>query len=193
MNKEMTMKTSDITKLAAARERANKRFDKLPAAVRRVKIAQDVLKLLDVRKLKAAHCYFSPDFGLRALPVDYWDSTKSLQEMLPKMESCSVCAKGALLVAAADLRNQVTITQSHTEIYWGDGSVSLSKALGGAFSPEQLGNIEKAYENFCNPTSTVPYRLKSYLGESSQDRLRAIMANIIKNKGSFRPSQEKDA
>ena len=184
-------KTMSLEEMAAARARANKKFDKLPAAQRRVKIAQDVLKLLDMRKVEASHCYFISDTEWK-LPDD-----SSMQAVLPALGNCSVCAKGALLVASVELRNQVTLRDLRVMDWRGDPA--LAKALGGAFTTKQLDTIEDAYEhNYDRDSSgqrlaaTVPYREQSYLDESSDQRLRAIMANIIKNRGSFCPSQEKN-
>ena len=188
---------------------ANARFDKLPKWKQRVAIARDVLKWLSIGKLKAAHTYFSavrvgeeqqespvrrarqqnPDASLQAL-------------LLEDAVSCNVCAKGAVFACTVARRNQVTVSNASGI---GDPEQLYDK-LGGLFSRYQLALMENAYEENLIDSNAPhrkfaiavgPYALRQggdYSTEAwnrgSKERMQAIMRNIIRNKGTFKPTKK---
>lgn len=147
-----------------------------------VAVAKDVLKLMRYLKLRQ-RSYLKPDtYGVFDKYID-----KEIQPHIPAIaKKCEVCARGALVLAHAHLYDacvgvpdnydtekrsfklfgrQGTLIEAAFEM---DSSFATSR---GYYSPE---TAIKASDFGAN------YRDK-------RDRLRAIMKNIVKNKGAFRP------
>ena len=161
----------------------NARFRKLPKAKQRVALAKDVIQQLDARKLIASHCYFGwkhrdDNARFSNLPDKAQFGTATSQT------KCEVCGIGSLLVAAAELADQLPVDWA-LDITTGSTNerFSIVDYLAPWFSSTQLDMIEMAYEQ----TSTRGGFRSFYTVRSDKQRLRAIMKNIIANNGRFVP------
>jgi hypothetical protein len=208
-------------------KKRNARFAKLSNAQKRVAIARDVLKQIQTEN-------FIPHTGKFVSVPDYNEflvyrnKNASLQEMLPQLGPCDVCALGGLFLSCTNLNNKARVSalmeNSHPsgnidntgEAYQMNdmflGGKKFSNDLNRFFSNYQLMLIEIAFERGGGAVGNVNFTdglYKNYLGQfkpitaeieaaaqfsektntdqSSKDRMIAIMKNIIRNKGRFRP------
>jgi hypothetical protein len=183
-----------------------KPFDKLTLAGKRCRIARDVLKQLDAKRLVAEHRVYlavkeDVEAGLFADPR--WRgscteghivaSEKAAQNIvLSSVKQCKVCALGSLLMAKVNFKNGVTLAgfaEQHGE------RGGIIEQLSGYFSAEQLTLIECVFEgkdySFRMPADLedkcVEHRRMTGLGyEDAEVVLRDIMHNIIRHNGEFR-------
>lgn len=180
-----------------------------------VDLAKDVLKLLKSTKILTSgatgtgtkySCY-----------VEMNDETqrdfagKSMQKAMSskKYKPCSVCALGSLFLAHIDKRNQIKVPTYGISSF--NNLRVILETLSKYFSPKQLALIETAYE--CRNVGSRESDMLGYTGTqyaidtmegngtvardtaiafgqqfaSANDRLEAIMKNIIFNDGKFRP------
>jgi hypothetical protein len=126
--------------------------------------------------------------------------------------TCSCCALGAMFVSCTLFNNQTTALDLH-QIQWSLGDMieadeKLSNGLNKFFSAQQLRLIEQAFEGghgqftedvdagdeeSDNPADRAAVKLSQRLlswedkYRNDEDRLIAIMKNIIKNNGTFKP------
>ncbi len=154
----------------------------------RVAIAQDVLDTLEIGRMEASrnHGYMSVHGHVKSVNT-FEDLSLALRRKGGKT-SCRVCAIGAAALCAIGLYDEAP----YDDIYWSGGT--MRDVLSRWFSRKQLDLIESAYE----------MDKESHDGGSSdgareravafgvryvdpRERLEAIMQNIIRNKGSFRP------
>jgi hypothetical protein len=185
-------------------------FNALTPAKKRVAIAKDVITQLDAKRISANTGSYITSEILQNLICNEEEeqsdeeeiiySLKSLKELLPTAQ-CTVCAKGALFVADVCIRNEVSFTndESLNKINEDD---FVSEKLN-YFSRKQLDLIEVAYEGYSNNADNTLIVDGSYIDEyhkarefwenfrytwqASNDRMIAIMKNIIKNRGTFKP------
>jgi hypothetical protein len=177
----------------------NKAFGKLSPARQRMAIARDVLAQLATGKIVAeSGTYFdSLTFKVRGAGTQ-------LQKSLQQMESCDVCAIGSLFVCGVLKANALTAGEAGVS---GDyiGSGIMTSYLSRFFTREQLGLIESAFETdtgYAESPSSLSARdavrfgnhvndLADQLNADNYDeiKLQLIMQNIIKNKGTFVPTQ----
>lgn len=174
----------------------------LKGAKGRVAVAQDVLKLLKAKKVKARTGSY---LGISTSDYEATSKCKDLRGVLRKIKSCEACALGSMLVSVVRKDNDFPMT-GDTFCDWlsGGGKIlddeeRMRKRLGELFSPEQLALIECAFERrdqFATDDS-VPSEIGDAVDfghgyDTATDRLKAIMQNIIDNKGQFvpPPSQE---
>jgi hypothetical protein len=187
---------------AQAVDDKNAKFAALGAAKKRVAIARDVLKWIGTGKLvPTAGTYLSsrvynPEQGY------YADERRD--ETRVDGGKCSACALGALFACKVEQVGGIhDFWQVRTHAKLHDG-------LSDYFSAEQLWAIESAFEQsfFFPDTYSSPWRT-GYVGDEKQEyaykcvqfcenlpdryndavRMRAIMKNIIRNKGTFVPEQ----
>lgn len=152
----------------------------------RVTIAQDVLKMLDAKKLEASSGNYFYSTGLNHVAGNL-----GLKEALQKPEvTCRVCALGALFVAKIDRRNTLSVSRGYRM-----PPDEMRGWLGDIFSEVELLLIEDAFEGFGQTAGLVTpdvlaaaRKFRSRIGDDEQ-RMRAIMKNIIKHK-TFRPELE---
>lgn len=147
-------------------------FDALSPAEGRVEIAKDVLAGLETGRLEALqNVYWNNQSGTSDGP---------LREQLVD-RTCQVCAIGALFIAEVARNNKFDF---HFRV---DRSEMFDK-LSRWFSEDQLTEIECAFEcracRFCNLVRAIEFG-KKYADPTA--RMRAIMENIIANKGDFKP------
>lgn len=158
---------------------------KLPKdkAKARVLIAKDVIAQLDARKLEAGGFYQIICHGI--------DRNADAKSHLPA--KCRVCAKGAVLLAHIERFNSVTVGEALNANH----ETAAAKAT--YFSVKQLDEIEAAFEGGFIGDAPSPTAEKTAYRWATRyphvlasdhfhrnDRLRAIMSNIIRNKGTFK-------
>lgn len=165
-------------------------FDKLldlpsmPKAEARVEIAKDVLEGLKRGKLKATKGKYL-EFAINKPAYSMFE----FRAELPSIGQCQVCALGGLFVALVgrvnDCKMQVDGSGERS------GSVDceklakyFSEKLAKYFSEEQLHLIENHFEGWMNYPGGRTY-LETW--PDPTERMTAIMKNIVKNKGTFKP------
>ncbi len=173
-----------------------KEFNALGRKERKVFIAEDVLKQL--RKLNVSENNY---FSMNKMLSEY--RGKELKDVLPKIrQKCHVCALGACFLSVVSIVDDFKICEdtvdtccfslSLTDDSWIDIE-SMSGHLKKVFTEREMALIEAAFERmlvqdvFPEADPAVAKAISFGLSYSDpKERLRAIMKNIIKNKG-FKP------
>lgn len=203
-------------KLAALRRqilKRNREFEKMTRTEKRLTIARDVIDCLSgrgpIRFVAAANYYFKGTHidGVR---------NDQLQDKLLELPQCSGCAKSALLVCAVLRHNDYTLDQATPA--WQAGvqrgqwvaasqrtkrqrdvlshvhSDDMDPYMADFFDANQWDLIEAVFEKLAPITWEYDpkrrwnqYPIASI--KSAHDRMIAIMENIIRNQGTFRPEQ----
>ncbi|KKN74685.1 hypothetical protein LCGC14_0388870 [marine sediment metagenome] len=173
----------------------------------RVEIAKDVLKQIKAKKITiecGAYFTYKTKKGAQY-------KGRQLQEVLPKLKECKVCALGSLFYSHIIKNNDFKISANGlggTDLN-GHGDRLRNSILG--FSEAQLELIECAFESndyymMCSErgtysgkviSSAISYRSTHDLSNGSvfdkdpkkndKPALIHIMKNVIKNKGTFKP------
>jgi hypothetical protein len=135
---------------------------------KRVQLAKDVLAQLQIGFLEASQGGYVTIFDSK---FDE-NSNTQLDEILPEISKCEVCAKGAFFIAGVLRNDRITCYESYNP-----GSHKIEHYLRGIFSKRMLDQIEAAFERW-EPSlfSEVPSR---------STRLRLIAENLIVSKGNF--------
>jgi hypothetical protein len=179
-------------------EQNNKKFYKLTKAQQRVHIAKDVLLQLKSKKFIASKgCYISSNELENK--INEHDSIE-LKSLLPTIASCEVCAKGSLFLSEVMNRNDFKVGRDE-EDFNTIGISKISRRLNDIFTDNQLDLIETAFEkrvivddnnylqgHFGDYTNVANKAIE--FGEkykTDNDRLVAILKNLISNKGAFKP------
>lgn len=170
---------------------------------RRMAIAEDVLASLEVEAIRANTGSFV------RLDLDTLNSVEAGQQLQPTFLnpelSCSVCALGACFVSAVKLGNDFCVTEDHidnNQLPFSDINDTLSKY----FSAAQMQLIEIAFEEGRGwwkldshklVVTEGQFRAAQRFGSNAYasgnyyygptNKLKAIMKNIIDNKGTFKP------
>lgn len=157
-----------------------------------VMIAADVIKRLDSRKLEAE----TGDY----ISLYIFEAAKDepLNKVLDSLEdACQVCALGGLFYCSIMLGDQIDTIDLLGEYNNYILASALKEDLLPIFGADQLSLIESAFEVY--HIVTVDSIYKRYSPEisralafgrrynSADERMRAIMSNIIRNKGIFKP------
>ncbi len=181
-------------------EENNKKFYKATTAQKRVIICKDALIQIKLKKFIANSGRYLQSDELCSISNNV-DSIE-LKSILPQVKSCQVCAKGALFLSEVMNRNNYKVGYDLVLI---DNikSDNIQERLEGLFAKNQLDLIEVAFEKriidpdndyICKdqyddtPTKIAEKAIK--FGEKyskANDRLIAILDNIIFNKGTFKP------
>ncbi len=190
-----------------------KRTDFKTKGEARVAIAKDVLKWINTEKMSVQQSGYLHSLGDALFDSTDVDNNSDLRDKLQGKE-CRVCALGAVFLTTVDRFNKVgcadIVSTGNRSDPWGvryrhfsslDRDM-LTGYLNKYFTPVQLCMIESAFEcdTFLeddvedNPAAVAKItKADAYgnalaeEGHSSQSRLRKIMENIIKNKGTFKP------
>ena len=175
-------------------KKLNTKFESLSSAEQRVLIAKDVLAQVKAEKFIPRRGNYIKNLTIKGGQPSGGSVQKHFDEI-----TCSCCALGACLLSATKFKNKLEFG----DIYDMVSRNSSWDLLKGIFSAEQLNMIEYAFEashsgsrvgedSFgeynkynCNEIVKCVDFGKSFPYES--DRLIAIMKNIIKNKGTFKP------
>lgn len=170
-------------------------FSKLSKAEQRVEIAKDVIKQCSKGKYEietGGYIDLYPE-GLRS-----FDELEHLQANTCVSKgriTCTVCAKGALFMSHVMKTNHCLVKEADKT-----DDTGIKKRLKNIFSPLQLDLIETAFERSvvvddtdkihqgCDYTE-LGKKATNFGWQYSEpnERLIAIMKNIIKNKGTFKP------
>jgi hypothetical protein len=183
----------------------NSQFENASAAMKRVMIAKDVIGHLKVKNiLPYKGKYFDggpfPEIG------ETTKSKVSLQEVLPEMKACKVCAIGGMFYSSIAINNKFkadVIDKNYGEIYSEFDGDEVKKKLGRFFSNYQMALIETAFESEdfseengiyeMSKVKTLEFSRAFYFctdkGKriNSQEAIVKIMNNIIENEGAFKP------
>jgi hypothetical protein len=193
-----------------------KNWEELTRQERKVALAEDVLKRLAEESLhtRTETGIIAPEIlGDHRLIKHHSENISDYvsQESCSMMRSqCTVCAKGALLLSRIDKFNHIRWNQIAEGTPYDVNYIVLDatnpraeKLLSDAFSAKELALIEAAFE--CSKeyierivpvllAETIEIREKfadaERFGKSHQDdndRLYAIMSNIVDNEGDFKP------
>lgn len=187
---------------------ANKRFDALLPAEKRVAIARDVLAQLGSKKLVAARGTWLENANGNSLYSEA-DVKKNveLQSILAKTEQCEGCALGGLFLCAVRQADKLKLDElinvkdfkkgqkDYTEDVYLDeiDQINMSDAfnyLKRFFPKAQLEMIETAFElgyGACHSDDEATNLFAVGVNDAS-DRMRLIMENIVSHKGKFVPS-----
>jgi len=174
--------------------------------MKRIMIATDVIKYLDAKKIVSAPgTYLLANF---ARPEDMAvEDNKELDSLLKVASNCDVCALGAIFYAAVIRHDnlKIGILSEFDDIAEGDGYFGIFSStmfiyLKEFFPQKELCFIEAAFEgNLVNWYDDSDEGDRDYSGiiercrefskrfEDPEDRMRAIMQNIIDNNGTFTP------
>lgn len=197
---------------AQAVGRKNTAFLRSSPAAKRVTIAKDVIEWLDAKKLIPAGTNGGSEY-LRIIPVEGvatelgggWARPQPREVVeehggVVNGDACVACGIGALVATAAE-RGVCHLNNIHNWIA-DDVPAEIHSALAGIFEPKQLALIEYAFEQGSGLANALRTgHLRGLLEHDERDqclrfgssfltreeRLRAIMTNIIDNKGTFIP------
>ena len=181
----------------------------------RIDICKDVLRQVYAKKYTPMHgTYFeSQDHEFNDMLYGGWDPATGAHK-LPNPEAiltvpkqCSVCALGSVFVSALDRNNTLKLSDKK---YLGNSTLMV-EYLGEWFTPKQLRLMEMAFEGSDQSRgrmftsvkrgyrTTTPigkkavsffykYGKDTRYGDTRSERLmRAIMNNVIRNNGTFKP------
>jgi hypothetical protein len=172
---------------------------RLTKAQRAVAIAKDVLSQLRKRQNGYVACsgvYIHRE-ALEAMNPDEAKDLRDNLKAMQKGDSCKVCALGSAILSKARLFDKVPCQ----DILAGEDEIdveAIREHLHDAFSEAQLDLIESAFEG-ANMSSGETPRVNaspnaieaaiefSQKHDDDKARLRAIMTNIVKNEGVFKP------
>lgn len=174
-------------KTAIKIEKTNKIFKSLSKAEQRVFIAKDVLESLKLKKYKAEHLIYVETNTSKAD-----EDSKFNQDFVNCDDfSCKVCALGAIFTSKVKIANGF---ESGFDLYLYNPDLDdreMRNNLEKYFSRSQLKAIEHAFEGFENDVEdsckTLDSKYKKFHKSypNADKRMKAIMNNIIKNKGTF--------
>lgn len=154
-------------------------FEKLSRSQKRVLIAKDALAQLNAEAYRSTQgCYVRPANG------SCLTANTQLREQLPDIGPCRVCARGALFLSAIRKANNFVLPADATSLVDED----LHEVEDRYWTRKELANIEAAFEGWDEPeTKTHRFHIKNGGAANPTGVLRAILKNIIKNNGNFRP------
>lgn len=186
MKKELKLtrveKLKQELKLAMNIEKRNKAFNKLSKPEKRVAIAKDVIAALKAKKYIAETGDYL-DINIK----DNKDWNVNQESLCSNDVTCNVCAIGALFTS------KVIISNNFNSDYIPSDDV-MRKELSSYFSMPQLHLIESAFEGWEKGSTTFSGNIPNdnhmeYYFEynDDNDRMIAIMENIVENKGTFKP------
>lgn len=172
-------------------------FEELSQAEQRVAIAKDVIAQLDAGLYDARHAGYLGWEGRAVSARCAKEVERIFEGVLGGTQVCHVCGIGSLFVSIVKYGDVTPgeFFQASLDEGMGSGRAKLAKY----FTQEQLSMIEYAFER--SPTGhTRRYigrdpqlceRVYSYtwrrLPDDRNERLRAIMQNVVDNGGEFKP------
>lgn len=169
--------------------------------IKAVAVAKDVIQQLRLKRLhpEGNGYIYSPQPIPEVAAAFNADSECDLQSVVDVVsQKCGVCAKGALVLSMARLYNNIplgplVIVHTVGKI----GASNPGEILGDVFEWDVISLIEAAYEQsyyFANWSDRATAMAATNFGKkytNPANRLRAIMLNVIKNKGRFVPPRKK--
>lgn len=166
-------------------------------------IAQDVIAQIKAKRYEAAHFTWVELLdkdGPVLEPALEFGRDASIRELFlgKKIANCECCALGAMFMSCTLYNNKTSAEQFDDQITFGsfdwlvEERGKLTNGLNTFFSPEQLQLVEAIFERdsgaFQAPASKqAAVDTWRELYPEPKDCMIAIMENIIKNKGTFKP------
>lgn len=108
-----------------------------------------------------------------------------MDKLINKSKPCEVCAKGALLISSIRKYNNVSLADLEEEDL---GGMAHRKTVE-IFGPENANLMEEYFEH--GEGDVDEDEENPWLNESDTQRVLRIFNNAIRNKGIFKPEQEK--
>ena len=143
----------------------------------RVAVAKDVIKWIRAGKLRARQ-------GAYVWGPRLHDCSPTLDSIA---RNCHLCAMGAVLLSAFNKFDgqgfAEIISLANDDDSVGGGNVVFQ--LGGLFSESQLRLMEAAFEG-CHSDRSATWKFHLSIHDDN-DRLMAIMQNVVDHGGTFRP------
>ncbi len=191
----MNQSPKSAASVAKEIKRRNRVFSAATKAQRRVLLAQDVIDQIKAAKFVAETGRWVSLSGSWTLGDDTSVQRAILQNDIPE---CQVCALGSLITSCVLFKNKITIGDYVDEkMDWCNGQhearVTEEVGLRTVFSVAQLRLIEQAFEQgggFYSGRLTDQDEVAIKFGKrysSDNERLTAIMQNIVAHKGWFIP------
>lgn len=167
-------------------------WDAMTEAERRVEIAKDVKESIQ-----------AGEYGKIATNHYVYGCFESSGKMCPTRQdiqaikqSCSMCARGALLISRVAKFNKLSFhdLSARNGKAWTDEE-ETTEGLKGAFTERQLKSIEQAFEGWDSDGTRLegvrdeddPHVVFHNSHPNAEDRLLAIVQNIIDHDGDFKP------
>lgn len=201
---ERKISKSALKKLRKQIRDRERNFQNMSLARKRVAIAKDVLDSLKTRKIIASAGTYvggKPE-DLMSLN-EIWDENKSdyvtkdekdgkqFRDVLVEnnLPSCTACAVGSIFMCTVLRHDDITVNDCNS----GDDE-SMRSYLKKFFTRTQLDLMESAFEKggfgYTNRTENAIDFGKLY--RTDNERLKAIMENVVRNNGTFNPEDEKE-
>ena len=164
-----------------------KKLSENERAKARVAIAKDVIKRIQSGKIRSmgngyGYIEFDTDLKHKVCKMeDDYEKCITPQDVKKIAKNCYVCAMGALILSKVGLFNQLT----WRDLFNFDTREDYENALFDYFDEDELYEIEDAFE--CNMSKAGKF---GYLFKNDNDRLLAIMQNIVDHNGTFKPEVE---
>ncbi len=173
------------------------KFKEVSASEKRILIAKDVIRHVKTEEYRIRKGVYLD------LPKKLFSATnanRKIQSLFGKIESCRVCALGSIFMSKCNIADGQLL--GYNDMYSGDYGFFYN-TLGKYFSLSQLMLIEAAFETdlsinsldkFYSDQEKVSHKKMDAavaFGEKynkASIRLEAIMENLIKNKGTFKPT-----
>jgi len=169
---------------------AKKKWKDLTRAERRVQIAKDALKTVQSNTYRGYNGGYLAGFAPNKI-MDH-SFVPSPEDCDLIAQECSVCARGALLLSRASRFNTLTMADLGLDAWsltLSASSEATTEGLSGAFTEKQLEEIENAFESdWANSWEPAAEKFGASFPDR-QDRLIAILQNIIDH-GTFKPTVE---
>ena len=195
----------------ASSRQAKVSIEKMSKNEARVAIAKDVIAQIRAKKYKAknrTYVDFKPKTGIKKkefFTEKDVETGKDLQDVIKtRMESCQVCAKGALFVSAIRKFDNFAVEDGmlYNSLYESGGASCYANNddfldhLRDYFDYDQLELMEYAFEGDCGQVDDYDQEERAlafyHSFKKAEDRLVAIMKNVIKNNGEFIPPKTQD-
>lgn len=210
----MTKKTPKLVQYVAP---TIEQYKKMTAAQKRVTIAKDVVAALNSKIYIANHSQYIKQMQLDGEVMELgWMGAHRLddiQQALPKIKECEVCAMGACIMSITKYENRLTFDDIGKTT--DSMSSTTAEVVQEVFSANQLAMIEIMFEGYysgvehpitnkiCNGDNYGRDKLGAEVsGEDAQmcmrfhskydnddKRMRAIMQHIVDNAGDIVPSK----
>lgn len=194
MAKKLSKKSVALVKKSLEKEsrrvaKANKSFEKLSTADKRVQIARDVLAQLASKRLIATPgTWLAGSNEGNLFSKKDLEKNPDLQKILKNTEECTGCALGGMFMCAVERADELKLgdlsveSQDMKQLQTEDVFEYMEKF----FSRDQLDAIESAFEQGDGASNDLD--AEDWLDgiEDAGERMRLIMENIVANKGEFR-------
>lgn len=162
------MDKKELDKYYRSISRSNAAFKKMNRARKRVQLAKDVIKQVELSRFTTSSVYLEVSDTTRIL-------NKDLQKALKKEPTCTVCGIGSIFVCAVDRLDKIKITAPQRDVF-----VAYLVKMN-LFSRFEMELIESAFEGWHQFHVDKGYAYET--GDSSKERLVRIMELLIAKKG----------